>query len=195
MVKLISKECSSDFLVPLLQTKKFLYLTGNTFLSVPPLIKESISSWFTTHFDLPLHSEMIVSNETIIGELNRSIETVPTFSTIKKREVLIHAFPKGDFSFCWSPSVRLLNSLLIDEKWRTSCFLKQLFKEFDLNDWSQVETVLNKLSYSSTDLKQAFLSGMEIHFSTPPGDWIFFYHSEIDPTELRFGLRTFLKKM
>lgn len=179
-VEHINQYCSLEFLNLLRKTRRFLYISSNDYDSIIPQWKQSINTYFVNKFNICLPDNIVIKNSSDVALFDDSIELFPSFST-SKRIIPILAFPKGDYTFCWSPIITSLNLVLRE---RSYCFNAILNNPTLFNKDEILHEAFTKLMdsflYTDTNLRLALHTGSEIHFSTPPNQWLFCYNDEID---------------
>lgn len=198
-VEQIRKYVSPLLLHELKATRKFIYLMGNGFYSVPEALREKSFSWQNYFFGFSQKDNYTIINKTKIGHLLTKVKTFPSYSTSKSlTEESIFAFPIFNLRFFWSPLVTNLNLFLKNivllnspekENWNfptrkegkeLRIILKRnkdIIKNIQDGKYEDIFPLLDQLAFRSDDLKSALLSGNEIIFYTP--DFYYFHTSEI----------------
>lgn len=175
-IELIKESVPKDFIKIVKRTRKFLYLTGNTYHSIPDNIQLLLWEWFKEK-GVVVPPELPITNPTELGEIGSIIKTFPSFSTKRKnRTLFIYAFPKHETIGMWSPTVSSLNILL-----------KENPQTVD-----SIVPYLNTLNYTVSPMNQwikPFNLCTELYVST--SDWILVNSTEINEKILRQNLYKF----
>ena len=213
LCELILKDCK-PFLTATKSYRKPLFLMGNGFASIPPVIRDSILYWQHQHFGFCQPPYFTILNKTKLGKILERVTTYVSYTTSKSlSEETIYAFPIGDFKFFWSPlvpSINLLFKNIIFEKPEKGQFLTSLryssrlksvinshAKTISLLQSSTIDSeivqatleILSDLDYRNTEFYSGYNSGNELQFSC-----LGFYlakSSEINEDILKTTLRNF----
>lgn len=174
IVDLINERVPKYILKLIKKIDKFIYLTGNAYTSVNSQVFDILTDWFLDHH-IVLNKKIKFINQTKLTPINSIIETVPSYSTQKKRDIYIVAFPMTDIletQFAWSERIRSLNLYLKNYPQTTETIIDTLnslnykFDRIQRNQMSNLQIPLN--------------SGIEIYFSDPYDSWIYFSSTEIN---------------
>lgn len=213
LCELIVKDCR-PFLKATKAYNKPLFLMGNGFASVPPLIRDAILYWQHNRFGFCQAPYFTILNKTKLGKILERVTTFVSYTTSKSlSEESIYAFPIGDFEYFWSPlvpSINLLFKNIIFEKpekeqfvtsLRYSSRLKNVIKlhkesiekiQTSKSNTELIEStldILSNLEYRTTEFYSGYSSGNELQFNC-----IGFYlakSSELNEDLLKKTLRNF----
>lgn len=192
LIEQLDQETPKLFLKKIKESKRYLFLKGNTFYSIPLEDKKEVFSWFQTK-GIEIPQKITLSLTTSLGKSGSFVDTYPSFTG--KKEIII-AFPKDNFDYAWSPLISNLNLFLKFLPKITQCgHDKQFLDSFSKQESPSLSFILSLLNYrvehNFDNLNRVIRLKKELMFSTPHDGWILVSTDEINHSLLNAFLRKF----
>jgi len=213
LLESILKECK-PFLKATKAYRRSMFLMGNGFATVPPLIRDTILYWQHQQFGFCQQPYFTILNKTKLGKILERVATFTSYTTSKSlSEETIYAFPIGEFETFWSPLVPSINLIFKNlifnksekEQFLTSIKCSPLLREVVRNHQDTIHLlqtstsnaeivkgtldIMSDLRYQNTDFYSGYNSGNELQFNCV--GFFLAKSSELDEDLLKTTLRSF----